>query len=154
MSKTVTRTTERRQPLFRLKVMEIGTCRPLQVNCRMHPEGTPTGKRGVMESPHVVRVIISAKEHSFATLLLLYIMFVTAMLFERAHLTLISGLCCSRYQTAALQPHPPERNAFHTWERDKERGNSSISGRILFVNILWMRVIVRCESIHLHFLTS
>lgn len=34
--------------------------------------------------------------------------------------TLISGLCCCRYQIAALQPHPPELNAFHTWDKDKE----------------------------------
>lgn len=145
---------QERQLLFRLKVMEIGTCRPLQVNCKMHPEGTPTGKRGVMESPHVVRVIISAKEHSFAILLLLYTMSVPRMLLEQAHLTLISGLCCSRCQTAVLQPRPPERNAFRTWVRDKERGNSSISGGILFVNNLWMKVIVWCKSIGLHFLTS
>lgn len=138
---------QERQPLFRLKVMEIGTCRPLQVNCKMHPEGTPTGKRGAMESPHVVRVIISAKEHSFAILLLLYTMSVPRMLLEQAHLTLISGLCCSRCQTAVLQPRPPERNAFRTWVRDKERGNSSISGGILFVNNLRMKVTVWCKSI-------
>lgn len=60
--------------------MELGTCRPLQVKCRMHPEGTPTEEKGVMESPHVVRVIISAKEHSFVTLLLLYTMSVSTVL--------------------------------------------------------------------------
>lgn len=145
---------QRRQPSFRLKVMEIGTCRPLQVNCRMHPKGTPTEETGVMESPHVVGVIKSAKEHSFVTLLLLYTVFVSTMLLWQMHVTVISGLCCSRCQTAALQPHPPEGNAFRTWVRDKDRGNSSISGGILFVNNLWIiRIIVLClgKSIHLKF---
>lgn len=63
------------------------------------------------------------------------------------HLTLISGLCCSRCQTAALQPHPPEQNAFRTWVRDKDRGNSSIYGGILFADNLWMRIIVLCFEI-------
>lgn len=74
------RMTERRHPSFRLKVLERGTCRPLQVDCRMHPEGTPTIEKGVMESPHVVRVIISAKEPIFNTLLLLYTVFLTTIL--------------------------------------------------------------------------
>lgn len=117
----------------------------------MHPEGTPTEESGVMESPHVVRVIVSAKEHSFVTWLLLYTMFVTTVLLQQLHLTLISGLWCSRCRTAALQPHPPERNAFHTWARNKDRGNESISGGILFVNNLGTRIIVCFLTLFLAF---
>lgn len=36
--------------------------------------------------------------------------------------TLISGLCYCRHQKAALQPRPPELNAFHTWKRERGEG--------------------------------
>lgn len=109
-SKTVTRTTERRQPSFRLKVMEIGTCRPLQVNCRMQNAYGGERRDGVTTCcrSHQICKRTQLGHHDAS---LHSVPYHSAALHT---LTLISGLCCSRCQTAALQPHPPERNAFRT----------------------------------------
>lgn len=114
---------QRPQPSFRLKVTEIGTCRPLAGVLENAPRGNAYwGERCDGVTTCKSRQICE-QNTAFVTRLLLHTVF--GALLWQAPVTLISAPCCSRCQTAALQPRPPERNAFRTWGRDKRR-NSSI----------------------------
>lgn len=96
-----------------------GTCWPLQVHNGMHPEGMPDEDgKGMAESPHVVRVLIPVDKHKRERVTLCVKLQCPQCV---KIFTVISGLCCFRYRTAAPRQHPPELSAFHTWMKRGEK---------------------------------
>lgn len=101
------------------------------------------GGSGMAESPHVGVVVSVEEECAIACINYWYwFVFNTGRMTPSADgrvrgFTLISGLCCCRHRTAALQPRPPELNASHTWERDTRRADFSHANSRLLDNY-WM----------------